>query len=277
MARIPAGQLADTAHALMRAGQWALAARLLDAAAPAGETERAVLALAAAEVAVDQDFWCGTSRGGSSLSRASDAVANAAAADPADDQPPAWDLDLLRLRHAYYRELSGPEGPSFGPEGRDAGLIEDLAARAARLRASAPDGARRAAAAFLAGLVADNLRGDAAAARELFAEALTTAEKETDDETASEALRHLGYHDAEAGNAGLARERWLRSADLRQRAGAVPYVLAQFLLLGGLDRDGGDLARARVLATEVRRWAHALGIGILEKQSVSLADSAGQR
>ena len=63
---------------------------------------------------------------------------------------------------------------------------------------------------------------------------------------------------------------WERSAELRQRAGAVPYALSQQLLLAGLARDTGDPDQARAVAGQVRRWARALGIGILEAGAAEL-------
>jgi hypothetical protein len=182
-----------------------------------------------------------------------------------------WDLDLIRLRHDYYTELIGPDGPRFGPEGRDARVAEDLAARAARLRQTAPDGGRAASATFFAGLIADNLRADPATAQDLFTEALTAAEQAGDALTESEALRHLGYWASQRGDTTRARQQWERSAELRQQAGAVPYVLSQYLLLAGLARDAGEQARARTLAEEAGRWARVLGIGLLEKQAAALA------
>lgn len=89
----------------------------------------------------------------------------------------------------------------------------------------------------------------------------------------SEALRHLGYHASEAGDAGQARQMWERSAEQRQRAGAVPYVLSQQLLLAGLARDTGDPDAARTVAREVGRWAHALGVTLLESQAAEIAGS----
>jgi hypothetical protein len=198
MAEIAAQPLAAAARALMLAGRWAQAASVLSAAAAANAGERAVLAVAEAEVMVDHDFWCRTNRGSSALSRATAAVAGAA--DAADGPALAFDVELLQLRHDYATELFGPEGrPRFGPAGRDAAVIDDLAARADGLRAAAPDRGRGAAATFYAGLIADNLRGDEAAARVEFAAALVAAEEAGDDLTVSEALRHLGYHAAEAG------------------------------------------------------------------------------
>ena len=276
MAEIAAEPLAAAARALMLAGRWDQAASLLSLAAGADEAERAVLAVAEAEVAVDHDFWCRTDRGSSVLPRARSAVAGAAGAagspalafDVEGSPALAFDVEFLQLRHDYAKELFGPGGaPRFGPSGRDFAAVEELAARADRLRAAAPDRGRGAAATFYAGLVADNLRGDGAAARSLFTAALEAA---SDDLVESEALRHLGYHLSEDGEVEPARQMWERSTELRQRAGAVPYVLSQQLLLAGLARDTGDRCEARSVAGQVRGWARALGIGILEAGAAEL-------
>ncbi|MGH3153541.1 MAG: hypothetical protein ACRDOB_22805 [Streptosporangiaceae bacterium] len=268
MAEIPASRLADAAHALMLAGRWAQAAGLLEAAVPAGDAERAVLAVADAEVAVDEDFWAGTKRGASAAERARLAVAG--------DPVLSFEAEFLTLKHDYAAELLGPDGPRFGPEGRDGRIIADLAARAARLRDAAPDSPHAAAATFYAGLIEDNLRGDSAAGRSLFARALTEAEQAGDELVISEALRHLGYHAGEAGHADQARQMWERSTELRQRAGAVPYVLSQQLLLAGLARDNGDRDAARVLAGQVRGWARALGIGLLESGAARIEEACAE-
>jgi tetratricopeptide (TPR) repeat protein len=267
MAEIAAQPLAAAARALMLAGRWDQATALLSAAAAADAAQRAVLAVAEAEVAVDHDFWCRTDRGSSVLSRTSAAVAGAP-----QDPVLAYDLEFLRLRQSYAAELFGPDGvPRFGPDGRDPAVIDDLAARAEGLRAAAPDRGRGAAATFYAGLIADNLRGDAPEARTAFAAALDAALAAGDDLTVSEALRHLGYHHGEAGDTEQARQMWERSAELRQRAGAVLYVLSQQLLLAGLARDAGDPGEARAVAGQVRRWARALGIAILEAGAAELS------
>ena len=263
MVEITADRLAAAARSLMHAGQWVRASDLLDSAVPADAAERAVLAVASAEVCVESDFWCGTDSAKAALSRAAEAVAGV---DPGDGTL-AWDLDLQLLRHDYFAELLTPDGPRFGPDGRDPVLIEDRAARARRLSDLAPDQGRMATATFWAGLVEDNLRGDNVAGESLFAQALAAAEEAGADLTIAEALRHLGYWTSQHGDPDLAREQWERSTRLRQRAGAVPYVLAQFLLLAGAARDSGDDARARTLAAEVRSWAHALGIGLLASQA----------
>ncbi len=270
MAEIAARALAAAARALTLAGRWAQAAELLAAASAGSDGERAVLAVANAEAAVDQDFWCRTDRGSPAASRATGAVA-AAPADPVL----AFDVEFLRLRHDYAAELFGPGdgAPRFGPSGRDAAIIGDLAARAARLRATAPDHGRAASASFYTGLIEDNLRGDEAAAASAFALALAKAEEAGDELTVSEALRHLGYQAMQAGDADRARQMWQRSREQRQRAGAVPYVLSQQLLLAGLARDTGDPDAARAVALEVRDWAHALGIGILESGAAEIADA----
>ncbi len=159
-----------------------------------------------------------------------------------------------------------------GPQDGDATVAAGLAARAVRLAEAAPDRGRSAAAWFYAGLIEDNLRDNAAAAQSAYTAALADAEAAGDELAESDALRHLGYHAGEAGDADRARRMWERSAEQRQRAGAVPYVLSQQLLLAGLARDGGDEEAARGLAAEVRRWAGALGIGLLESQAAALAD-----
>jgi hypothetical protein len=253
-------QLAAAARALMLAGQWDQAAALLRSAAPDGAGERAVLAVTQAEVAVNQDFWCRTGLAPVALDEASAAVAEAPG-----DPGTGFDLELFRLQHDYAAELFGPgEEPRSGPEDGDATAAAGLAARAARLAGAAPDRGRAAAA-------EDNLRGDAPAAQSAYAAALAGAEAAGDELTESDALRHLGYHASEAGATDRARRMWERSAEQRQRAGAVPYVLSQLLLLAGLARDGGDQATARGLAGEVGRWAGALGIGLLESQAAVLA------
>jgi tetratricopeptide (TPR) repeat protein len=184
----------------------------------------------------------------------------------------AYELEFTRLRHDYAEALFGPGSvPRFGPDGRDAAVIDDLGARAERLRAAAPDRARGAAATFYAGLIADNLRGDGAAARTAFAAALSAAEQAGDDLTVSEALRHLGYHHGEAGDTEQARQMWERSAELREGAGAVPFALSQQLLLAGLARDTGNPDQARAVAGQVRRWARALGVAVLEAGAAELS------
>lgn len=276
MAEIRADRLATAARSLALAGRWAQAAELLDAATAASPGEAAVLAVGQAEVAVDRDFWGRTSLGSAAVDRARAAVEGAAGGD----RDMEFDVAFLRLKHDYAEELFGPGGgtPRFGPRDRDPQVIEDLAKRAGRLRATAPDRGREAAATFYVGLVEDNLRGDEVAGRSAFTAALALAEEAGEELIISEALRHLGYHVGQAGDADQARRMWERSAEQRQRAGAVPYVLSQQLLLAELTREGGDLDAARAVAREAGRWAHALGIGILEAQAARIAgEEAGSR
>jgi phytoene dehydrogenase-like protein len=258
MAEIPAGSLASAARALMLAGRWAQAADLLAAATP-GEGEQPALTLAVAEVAVDQDFQTRTNCAASAISRLS----------------PGYEADALQLRHDYFTVLRPPgtDMPVFGPEGRDPAVLDGLASRAVRLAEEAPDAAHAASAMFFSGLIADNLRGDAQEGRAAFAKAADMASEAGDDLTESEALRHLGYHTSVAGDTELARQQWERSLRLRQRAGCVPYVLAQLLLLAGLAKDTGDAETARILAGQVRSWSHEIGATLLEASADSLLTS----
>ena len=112
MAQVPATALIAAARALMLAGRWNEATLLLEGAAPADAAERAMLAVTAAEVAVDQDFWTRTSCGFSALIRASEAVAG-------NTGTIAFDLEFTRLRHDYGAELFGPDGGILPPDGRD--------------------------------------------------------------------------------------------------------------------------------------------------------------
>jgi hypothetical protein len=137
-----------------------------------------VLAVAEAEVAVDQDFWCRTERGARALSRARAAVADAPA-----ELTLAFEVEFLQLRRSYAVSL-------FGPAGRDP---------------------------------AD------------------------DDLTESEALRRLGYHLGQDGETEQARQMWLA-------------------------RDSGAVEQARAVAGQVRRWARALGIGILDAGAAELCE-----
>lgn len=215
MAEIAAGQLAEAARALMLAGRWEQAASLLDGAVAAEAAERALLAVAAAEVAVDQDFWLRTERGAPALERATGSFESS-----------GFDLELVRLKHDYGAELARPGGaPRRGPQGRDPAVLDDLTRRASALRDTAPDPGRRAWAAFYAGLIADMFRGDGEAGRSLYDQALRDGEQAGDELIVSYALRHLGFLALADGDRDLVRQHWQRSKELRQRAGCVPLVL----------------------------------------------------
>jgi hypothetical protein len=268
MVEIAVGRLAAAARALMLAGRWDQAAELLDGVIEAGEAERAFLAVAAAEVAVDRDFWLRTYGGAPALERATAAVGSASG-------ELGFDLEFLRLKHDYGAELAGPDGgpPHRGPQGRDPVLLDELTRRSSWLRDTAPDQGRRAWAGFYAGLIADVLRGDDEAGRRFYLTALEDGEQAGDGLIVSYAVRHLGFLALAAGDTALARRHWERSRELRQREGCVPLVLAQQVALAELARDDGDPAAARAVAAEVGAWARALGRTWLEAAAAELLPS----
>jgi hypothetical protein len=251
-------EIVAAAGALVRAGRWDTADRLLaatSAATGAGDPPgRAALAVAAAEVAVDRDMFTGSRRAPEALAAADGPVT--AAGDPVL----RWDLARLRLFADYQAEL-------FAPDERDPARLAELAAQADRLTVDAPDAGRRGWASFHAALVVDNLVGDPAAGKARYATALRLAEQVDDGLLASYALRHLGSYHEVAGDLAAARERWERATDLRAAAGHVTGVLAQQVLLATLADREGDRAGARAVATEVRRWATALGLPWLGRQA----------
>src|ERR1700677_3285323 len=240
MADIPAPKLAAAARALMLAGRWAQATDLLAAATPADDAERSALAVAAAEVAVDQDFWIRTAAGSRVLDQAPASAAG-------------HDLDFLRLKHDYNAELFRGWHPGGAP--RDAAAVAELGARAARLRDGAPSAGQRAWAAFYVGLIADVLCEDAEAGRAAYERSHADAIEAGDDLAVSYALRHLGYLDAQAGSVEAGREQLTQSLELRQRAGCVPHVLAQLLALAELS---DDKAWVQTVAGLVQVWARGL-------------------
>ncbi|WP_433301533.1 hypothetical protein ACQP2F_06360 [Actinoplanes sp. CA-030573] len=250
-------EIAAAAIDLSLAGRWTRALTLLDAAVGAGpvaaETHQAQIALAAAEVALEQDWWVGTDSAGERIAAADEAGAE------------SWPLDFLRLRNDYLR-LIHPPGGRFqpGPWGKDPAAIADLESRADNLRTSAPDRLAAGWAAMYRGLIADNLRADRAAAPAYYEVALAAAGGEGrppggDALLAREALRHLGDHDHDNGDHAAALDRWQRATALGAGAGKVTGTLSQQLLLAVLARDAGDESAATALAAEVARWADAIG------------------
>jgi tetratricopeptide (TPR) repeat protein len=270
VATVEGSLVLETARTLILAGQWDLADRLLASAASAEAAERAALALLRAQVAVEIRQWRGTGDPAAAVDAA------AALIEAAGHPELAFDLDLLRLFRDYWAEMmpGGGTPPHFGPEGRAPAVLDELRDRAARLVATAPGGRRAARAAFYAGLVADNLRGEPDRAGELFGQALAACRPGADDDYAAEALRHLGGQAQDTGDLGLARSHWERSAGLAQRAGWLPLALAQQALLAELTAAEGDLAGAGALARETGRWAGALGLGRLEAQATAVAAQA---
>lgn len=269
MAQIDASTLAAAARALMLAGQWDRAAELLAAATTAGEPgEQAVLAVAAAEVGVDQDFWLRTRRAFPLLDTAAEAVAMAGGPGQF-----SFDLEFLRLRHDYGTALFDADGQWIEPSARDPRVVGEFADRAARLRSASPDTSRGGYVTFYAGLIEQNLRGDHAAAAPLYAEALRLARAAGDELTESYALRHLGYLASKAGDRRAAREQWDRSTELRMRAGCVPMVLAQQAAQASALRAEGDAAGSRAIAIVVQKWSRILQLDVLAEEAAELASA----
>jgi tetratricopeptide (TPR) repeat protein len=269
MTRVPVDEVVAAARALATAGRWGRAASLLDAAAADDPGTRARIALAAAQVALEADWFAGTSEAAQRLS-----AAEAACATADLDLATRWDLAFARLRQQYAEQVLRPGGFTSEPAGTDRDAAADLRRRAGELCEQAPDGVRRGWAEFYLGVVVDNVVGDRAAAPAHYEAALRAGES-GDDLLAREALRHLGDHDHDNGNHTLALERWRRATALGARAGAVQGTLSQQMLLAVLARDAGDESGAVALAREVARWAGALGAVRIEAQATGFV--AGTR
>jgi len=244
-------EITAAALELANGGRWRTALALLDAAwAETGtmaDPARERIALVAAEVALDEDWWAGTDNAGERIAAAEKAGAY------------GWEWDFLRLRKDYL-QLIHPAGGRFqpGPAGKDPDVVAEVERRGERLRATAPGPVEAGWADFYRGVIADNLRADRAAAPAFYKAALAAGDGR-DDLLAREALRHLGDHDHDNGDHAAALDRWRRATALGARAGRVTGTLSQQLLLAVLARDAGDEAGAVALATEVARWAEALG------------------
>jgi hypothetical protein len=204
-------EIVASALALARAGLWIQALRLLDVA-----PQTPAVRLAAASVALDSDWFAGTSLAGERL---------AAVAEP------GWDVDFLRLRRRYRDALRGAFAASVGDGvGPGAGsgsgspdsaiaarssIGADLAAVADALRESASDPTRRGWASMYRGLIADNVLGDRLSAPAYYECALGT----DDPLLTREAQRHLGDHDHDRGDHVLARARWEHATTVRRKRG----------------------------------------------------------
>src|SRR5262249_33027559 len=173
MTHLAATEVITAAIQLMRAGHWNTALNLLRACHTDDPDEQRALALAIAEVAVDQDFAQQTDNGSAAL----------AAVVPLLDGAPGmtWDVAMLKLRNDYATAL-------FQSTDKAAVLEE----RALRLIEQAPDDARRGAVSFYAGVMADNLLSKPEQAFAHYTTALELGEKTGDELLASLALRHLG-------------------------------------------------------------------------------------
>ncbi|WP_433364018.1 hypothetical protein ACQPZX_33225 [Actinoplanes sp. CA-142083] len=234
-------EIVAAARELSNGGRWQRALALLDAMDRDGS-----IALAAAEVALEQDWWVGTDTAGERLDEAERAGAQ------------GWSLDFLRMRNDYLR-LIHPPGETFqpGPWGKDSDAILAVERGAELLLQTAPGPLEAGWAEMYLGLIADNLRADRESAPPHYEAALAAATG--DDLLAREALRHLGDHDHDHGDHALALDRWRRATALGAGVGKVTGTLSQQLLLAVLARDAGDEAGAAALATEIQRWANALG------------------
>ena len=263
---LPLHEVIAAARELATGGRWQSATRLLDATAATDTQARALIALAAAEVALEGDWFRGTSAAPGALRTAEKMCATAAAL--ADSS--RWDLAFLRLRHEYFDLIVSGGRLQLGPEGKDPSVMAELRRRADGLLGEAPDGVRRGWAAMYLGLITENLFGDRDAAPAHYEAALRAGESGDDGLLTREALRHLGDHDHDRGDHQLARERWERATASGARAGAVPGTLSQQILLAVLSRDTGDDAGAVALAREIARWAKALGAARIESQAAGL-------
>ncbi|MFG2478942.1 hypothetical protein [Streptomyces fagopyri] len=280
---VPADELLAVVRELRIAGRWERAMSLLDRAEVTDARARVRFAVAAAEVALESDWFGGTGLAAARLAsagrtaeemagKASGKAAEAAVAGPTDDiagESPMdshWDLGLLRLRHDYRQQVHVDGVFRAGPDGKDPAALAALRAVAVGLRDRAPDTVRRGWAEMYLGLIADNLFAERELAPRHYEAALEAGEF-GDDLLSREALRHLGDHDHDAGDHVRALERWTRAAELGARAGTVPGTLSQQLLLAVLARDAGDEAGAAALARETARWARAVGAVSVEAQA----------
>jgi hypothetical protein len=250
---VPRQALASAARALARAGRWHDATALL-AAAPAGDP---ALALAAVQVAVDSDWFAGTTSATPLLTEATRLAASL-------DDTGRWDLAFAGLRHEYRELMTHPSS--------DREPAAALLARAAGLATAAPDVTRAGWAQMYQGLITDNLLDERDTAPTHYRAALAAGAG--DPLLAREALRHLGDHDHGNGDLDGALARWRRATELGAAAGNVPGTLSQQLLLAVAARDTGDEAGALALAAEVARWASALGATGLAAQATAFLDGA---
>ncbi|MGW0883535.1 hypothetical protein [Streptomyces sp. NPDC002671] len=249
-------ELLAAVRELRIAGRWERAAALLDAARVHEPAAHARITRAAAEVALERDWFAGTDT-------AAERIAEAEKAFPHGD----WDTDVLRLRLTYAGLLLVDGTLRFGPRGKDPQALAALLDRARELHDTAPDEVRRGWAAMHLGLITDNHFADQETATAWYAAALRAGEDGPDPLLAREALRHLGGHDHDTGEHERAGERWRRATALGAGAGTVPGTLSQQLLLAVLARDSGDEAGARALAAEIVRWAQAIGADRLAAQT----------
>ncbi|GAA0581173.1 hypothetical protein HPO96_07840 [Kribbella sandramycini] len=254
MVQVEVSAVVAAAEQLTLAGQWGVARSLLAATQPLDPAEARSVALALAEVSVDEDFARQTQTGAPAL------AALGRALELLPDTTIRWDAELLHLRSDYAPALFGGAA-ELGPA---------LVARAVTLRDTAPDDGRAGMAAFYAGVIADNLLRDADLAFAQYTEALKRGESAPHDLVVSLALRHLGDHAHTSGDLQLARAQWERSTELRQKVGHLLGTLAQQTLLCVLLKDEGNIQGSQALAAEVHRWAGQAGLPFIEKQTAEM-------
>jgi hypothetical protein len=256
-AQVPVPALVAAALALSCAARWDEAFAILDVTAPT-QAGRTALAIAAAQIAVECDYVTASHGAADRIEHARQLVA---ASPTLSDQ---WTVAYLHLRLAYWQALHKPDGAThFGPAGRDLAELDALRDEAQRLRGSAPTPVARGWAEMCLGWIADNLYGLRDLAPQHYSAGLQAGGTGGDDLLVREALRHLGDHNHDRGDHAAALDRWQQATAVGARAGTVPGTLSQQILLAVLARDAGDEAGAQLLATEVARWADAIGaVGI---------------
>jgi tetratricopeptide (TPR) repeat protein len=265
-ARVPIPLLVTAAGALSRAARWDDASALVDAAEPGSDAGRSALAIAAAHIALERDYVTGSSLADGRIEQARQLVGET------PEAAVQWAVAYLQLRASYHKAIRNPDGTArLGAEGRDAAERDTLREQARRARESAPNPTARGWAEMCLGWIADNLYGEREVAPSHYTAALQAGEATGDELLIREALRHLGDHDHDRGDYPAALERWQRATAAGARAGTVPGTLSQQILLAVLARDAGDEAGARLLATEIARWAEAIGaLGILGQATAFL-------
>src|SRR5690606_7713476 len=124
----------------------------------------------------------------------------------------AWAVEFLRVRESYARELFAQGTELASLAGRELGDVDALRERMLGVRDGAPDLRRQGWAEFYLGVIHDNLYGARDVAPSHLHAALEAARTTGDDYLAFEALRHLGDHARDDGDAATAREMWESSA-----------------------------------------------------------------
>lgn len=162
----------------------------------------------------------------------------------------AADLALARGRILHARFLEERQ-----EDPREVDLFEQAVAMYQRLGDIRGEGE----ATFWIGLVHQVVRGDHESALPFLDRAYELAVSADDPLTLSYAARHLGFAHAEAGRAGLARERLEESLRLRREIGFQPGVAAALLALAELAASDGRPDQASALLDEAETTATACG------------------